>query len=313
MKLHERLGLSYEQVDPEFRADAAKRSELILDRVDLIPAGQEELCLFSSSAAVAYYLVEDHGAAREYAQRVVPAAQDYYFGDWRTKVKTDLGTVDPSWWHDKEAWMDVFRSALCWGSVLGDWPGLRKLAEYPDERRSMEKSGIDKKPAMRQVVLDIAMHLRGEKVTQAADRVGKLVGANWRGTRVLAAALDAVVARDQAAANEAVNGFLKLHHKHIQGSVRKEREWAQKGPGMTNAEHAKLQGRLLQASMAGDQAAVEELTEMLIDQNARIKKRPSRSITDSVSLDATFMVNLARHEGLDITVDPKLEMYVIKL
>jgi hypothetical protein len=255
MKLHERIGLSYEQVDPEDRAKAAHDPESILDRVDLIPAGQVELCINSSSAAVAYYLVDDYGCTRRYGQRVVPAALDYYFGKWRTKVKTDLGTIDSLWWHDQEPWMDVFRAALCWGSVLEDWPGLRKLAEYPDERRSMEKFGIDNKPAMRQLLLDIAKHLRGEKVANVADRVGKLVGAQWRGTRVLAGALDAIVARDETAANKAIHDFLMLRHK----------------------------------------------------------RKRSKDMTDSVSLDATIFTNLARRAGLRITVDPKLNMYVIKL
>lgn len=316
MKLHDKVGLTAEQVDPEFRADAARRAESILGRIDLIPLGQEELSVYSALTATAYYLMEDYESSQKYAQRVVPTARDYYYGNWRSKVRSGNYREfdpDPSWWHDKEIWMDVFRDALCWGSVLGDWEGLRKLSEYPDERRSMEKSNIDKKPAMRQLLLDIAKHLRGEKVAKVADRVGKLVGANWRGTRVLAEALDAIAAKVEAAANEAINGFLMLHHKRIQSSIRKEREWAQTGPGMSNVERAKVHERLFKAATAGDQAVVEELTRTLIDLNRQTKEPPSRSITDSVCLDATIMVNLARRDGLRITIDPKLEMYVIKL
>jgi len=259
--LYARLKISYAGAEP---GDLTK---LHTSKRRLIAAGGDDIWLHLDSfvddcnnLALRYYLIEDHRAALRYGREVVPAATAYLLGDWRKRVKTDLGTIDPKWWYAREAWMDSFRYALCWGSVFGQWSQLKRLAQYPNPQRNEERSGINKKPALRQFLHDAASYLRGGKFRSAlgrgrsAKKVGKLVGAKWRGMAAHAAALDAVADRDNDDATAAINAALRA---------------------IRNA-------------------------------------RATRDITEMLALEATFLCNLAAHEGLTPRVDPSLEMYLIR-
>lgn len=97
--------------------------------------------------------------------------------------------------------------------VLNDWDSVRQIAAYPDHGRSMEESGIDKKPARREFFIALAELLRGDPVQNVAQEVEKAPGAAWRGTIVLAHTLDAIIDKDQAAIQKHLIDFLKIHHK----------------------------------------------------------------------------------------------------
>lgn len=252
MKLHEKLGLTLQQVDTAYRLEVFDLIKKALPRVESFPINLHQYCVYSSTVAVAFHLVDDHRAAFAFAQRVTPAARNYLLGDWRVQTKTDLKTIDPGWWHDKESWINVFRVALCWGSVLGDWKTLRELAAYPDEHRSMEKFNPDSKPALRRLLLNVARHLRGNTL-QGGRSVNEELGAKWRGIGVLGNCLDAINDRNEAGAGAGINEFLRLHHK----------------------------------------------------------RKKSTDINDSISLDATYMTNLAYRQGLKIAIDPRYAMYLI--
>jgi hypothetical protein len=43
------------------------------------------------------------------------------------------------------------------------------------------------------------------------------------------------------------------------------------------------------------------------------KRKKSRDVTDTISVDGTFMFNLARHRGLGVDIDPNLEHYLVAL
>jgi hypothetical protein len=233
----------------------AEKDAQSTDRSDLIRAGHEYLSSRCNLAAVVHHLAGNQDRARHYAERVVPAAKSYFFGDWRTKVPTDEKTINPQWWRDKEGWTDNFRYAICWAMVLGDWASVRELAAYPDHGRSMEEEGINKKPARREFLIALARFLRGEAVSDVSAAVAKLTGANWRGTTELAQVLDAIITKDQAAAQGHLTNFFRLHHK----------------------------------------------------------RKRERDITDTISIDGTTLYYLARHEGLNVQLDPKLYTYVIDL
>jgi hypothetical protein len=225
------------------------------DRPDLIWMGHISLPHTLNLAAVSHHLAGNQDRARQFATRVAPAAKDYFFGDWRTKVPTDDKKIDPRWWRDKESWSDNFRYAICWAMVLGDWDSVKALAAYPDHGRSMEEDGIEKMPAVRELLIALAEFIRGEKVAHVANEVAKLTGANWRGTMHLARALDEIIAQDSAGVQQHLLDFFKAHHK----------------------------------------------------------RKKSKDITDTISIDGTILYLLARHEGLNVILPPKLYVYVIDL
>jgi hypothetical protein len=252
--LYQRFGISDAGIDPAMQESHAQRAEL------RIRQGSDDLTthvsvLLSSNICIAtrYYLLDNHPKAKLFAERVLSSAQQYFFGDWRTKVETDQKTIDPEWWHDKESWFHDFRGAICWGTVLGRWDEVRKLSAYPDERRSEET--LDATPAFRRLIIDIARYLRGEKVQGVAKACAKLDGSNWRGIDSLAAALDAVIDEDERRAQSSLAEYFLKHHK----------------------------------------------------------RKKSKDVTDTISLDGTAMVNIAKRAKLNVKMAPQHEHYYIEL
>lgn len=212
----ELFGLKDENVDTSLRERIVLMEEdniQRVDRPDLIWTGHESLPGFCSVAAAAHHLSGNNDRARHYGQRAIVAIKAYFFGDWRTKVPTDDKKIDPRWWRDKESWSDEFRRSVCWAMVLNDWESVRQIAAYPDHGRSMEESGIDKKPARREFFIALAEFLRGDPVRNVAQEVEKASGATWRGTSVLAHTLDAIINKDQAAIQKYLIDFFTIHHK----------------------------------------------------------------------------------------------------
>jgi hypothetical protein len=206
------MGLSYDAVEPDRFVLPVYES----DKTAIAAGGPDlglNLCSHVSTCnnlALRYYLIGDQGRAERYGREVVPAALDYFFGPWRSHVETDEGTIDPSWWYDQEDWIDPFRFALCWGSLLGQLAEVKQLAAYPNEQRSKEESGINKKPALRQLMLELAAYLRNDALGgSVAERVKASAGAEWRGMGSLAAALDGIVRGDAAIVSDRVNDGLR--------------------------------------------------------------------------------------------------------
>jgi hypothetical protein len=81
--------------------------------------------------AVCAYLMGNLVLAKKHGACVGKATVNYFYGSWRSKVKTDSGTVDPDWWHGRINWMTHFSVAVCWASAIGDWKTANRVAEYP--------------------------------------------------------------------------------------------------------------------------------------------------------------------------------------
>jgi hypothetical protein len=252
--LYKRFGITERGVSPAIQERLARDAE------DGIASGSSDLWLnievlvsMNIGVATRYYLLGDHRRARQFAERVLTSAGQYFFGDWRTKVETDEGKIDPEWWHDKDSWLTDFRGALCWGTVLERWQDVGELCVYPDERRGIET--LDATPALRRLVIDIARWVRGEKVMGVSKACAKLDGFTWRGVDSLALVLDAVIERDERKAQDSIDEFFLKHHK----------------------------------------------------------RKKSKDITDTVSLDGTTILNIARRAKLNVTVAAEHAHYYIQL
>jgi hypothetical protein len=214
MPLYEQFGISREGVDPAGQVRAAESCEQQVEmRTQDFRLDVSGLARNRSGAGVRFYLLDDYVSARKFGLASLAPAIEYFFGDWRNHKKTDLGTSDPNWWHDKESWMHVFSGALLWGTTLGEWEMVRKIAVYPDERRRIDFD--DATPALRQLYVDLARLLRDQPVEEIGARVGKLSGADFHATDVLAKSLDAIAADDEALTNQLLNEFFLRRHKRM--------------------------------------------------------------------------------------------------
>jgi hypothetical protein len=86
-----------------------------------------------SRVAILYFALEDYSSVKAYAVEVVPAADEFFFGSWRSKVyKSEEGKrVDADCLRRQFDWMESFEAALLWSSVLGEWEFLKKLGTFP--------------------------------------------------------------------------------------------------------------------------------------------------------------------------------------
>ena len=67
-----------------------------------------------------------------FIERLFVYLDDYFFGTWRCEVQTDEGKIDPEWWK-RISWASFFRETIFWGSCIGAWDKIKKIAQYPTE------------------------------------------------------------------------------------------------------------------------------------------------------------------------------------
>lgn len=211
MKLYQRLGLGLENVGLEhgLKVLATAKEPPTSDYVAM--RQKSELVFAHTLVATEYYLLEDRKSAAKYAAEVVPAVVEHFFGDWRRTSKADGGPHDPMFWKRSEAWMDHFASALGWGSALGDWEGLRKVAEYPDDDCPDDDCPDDGEPSRKALYRAFGSYLLGRPGPQTLKH---LEAASRKKSSALAAeALRRVEAKDTKGFERAIADFLKHHRK----------------------------------------------------------------------------------------------------
>jgi len=212
MPIYQQFGMSLEGVEPSNQlksiglceAQIAKKGPDLWLNLHSIP-------LYRAVAAVRFYLIGDYASARKFGLASLEPATEYFTGNWRNVVKTDLGTIDVGWWHSRERWVQLFGGVLLWGTTLGEWDALRLIAKYPDGRRSVDLD--DATPALRQLYIELSHLLRDEAVRGIGARVGELAGSDFRATAVLAQCLDAINDHDEAGANQLLDEFFRRRHR----------------------------------------------------------------------------------------------------
>jgi len=80
-----------------------------------------------------YLYQDDHLKAKDWAVKILPFMEDYFFGPWQdlapTGEKREL-PPDRNWWLSNLTWKDDWEGCLAWGSALGEWDKLTHLATY---------------------------------------------------------------------------------------------------------------------------------------------------------------------------------------
>lgn len=206
MKRYERLGLGLVNVGLERRLEdlATTKEPPKFDNVAVYQ--KSRLVDANTLVAIAYYLVEDTKSAAKYAAEVVPATLEHFFGEWRRTFKVDNGPPDPAYRRRYERWMDKFSFALGWGASLGDWKGLRKVADYPDDD-CPDEGELSRKSLYRAFASYLLKRPEAEtlKHLTAAERK--------KASALAAEAFRRIIARDGKGIEDAIIELLKHHRK----------------------------------------------------------------------------------------------------
>ena len=70
--------------------------------VDSIKSG---LVADATNVAICHYCLGNTNDAKRYAEKCVKHALEYFHGEWRGRIPTDLKTLDPGWWRIHASWV----------------------------------------------------------------------------------------------------------------------------------------------------------------------------------------------------------------
>jgi hypothetical protein len=206
MERYKRVGLTEEMTDPSSTIRAVSTSFDVVERQDIIDFLPSQRVFDSSITAIRHYLREDLANTRVWADNAVMFAEAYFFGDWRDRALTGNGRDQPpdrKWWDVHATWQSEFTAAMLWGSVLGCWDRLARIA---GAIRDDVRLGIEQTEQNRAWLLIVAGHLRGRPWAELAPFI-ETVRTGRRRERLLLAWLTANREGDLAAINRAAQEY----------------------------------------------------------------------------------------------------------
>lgn len=207
IKRYERVGLTEEMFDPSSVIQSVSRSFEVAERQDIIDFLPSQRVLNSSFAAIGYYLQEDLGNTRVWAERTVAFAEEYFFGEWRDRALSGPRRDQPpdrEWWAVHGVWQREFTEAVLWGSVLGCWDRLARIA---GAIRDDVRLDIEQTEQHRAWLIVVAGHLRGRPWAELAPFIETVQTGRRRRERLLLAWLLANRAGDPAAIDRAAQAY----------------------------------------------------------------------------------------------------------
>ena len=144
---------------------------------------------------------------------------EYFFGDWWSDDEYDARAIDKSRADRELHWFGVLPNALLLGGLTGRWDDVAKICSWFDESIEMEyQAGLLEDQYM-QVFLCIASSLRPQPMPGVDEMVAKVKKCRTKRPRLLCAAWEAAIARDQRAFNKAmkdsVQHFLKVDAQDV--------------------------------------------------------------------------------------------------
>jgi hypothetical protein len=216
MKRHERVGLPEKWMEPDClnptnTIKSVANSFGVVERQDVINFLPSQRVLDSSFTAFRYYYHDDLPNTRVWADHTVSFAEAYFFGDWRDRALTGNGRDRPpnrDWWAVQAAWQDEFAAAVLWGSVLGCWGRLARIASAIRDEPRME---LDRTDQGRAWLIVVAGHLRGRSWGELDPFIATIQTGRRKREKLLLAWLVAIREGDRGEVDRAANEYAKFY------------------------------------------------------------------------------------------------------
>jgi hypothetical protein len=207
MTLHETFGWT---TPPEKYLELLEHDKILPDSQDAIPYAKSDVASSACNVAVCYYLVDRKPEAAKYGRETVKAIMDYFYGDWRKQVPTELGTLDVEWWRVHSDWIEYFRYGLCWSSSVGDWEAARRIAEYPPDEYSYNPGYTKEDEA---AYLALAEYLRGGPLGACTRHFDVIEQGKKQKPKLLAELIQALAQGHGARFQTALESYLSYFRK----------------------------------------------------------------------------------------------------
>lgn len=143
------------------------------------------------------FIDERESEARAVARDGLTTAEQYFFGDWRTKIPTgnrfDM-PPDPIYWHQTAQWSDAFVEALLMAACLDKWEFAQHFSTYPTDECDLD---IEQTKEHRAWLLILAGVLREEPVERFAHHRAVICNSRRKRTKLLLSLLEGIVSPDE--------------------------------------------------------------------------------------------------------------------
>lgn len=151
--------------------------------------------------------------------RGVDDSVEYFFGDWWRGDEYDARALDKSRPDRTLRWFDVLPNALLLGGLTDRWDDVAKICSWFDASIQMEYRGGMNEDCDMLLYLCIASSLSSAPTAGTEDMLAHVRAGRARRPKLLCAAWEAALARDQKAFNKAlkdsVSQFLKSDAKDV--------------------------------------------------------------------------------------------------
>jgi len=154
-----------------------------------------------------------------YLHRGVDRSIEYFFGDWWTHDAADARALDKSRPDRNLRWFGVLPNAMLLGGLTGRWDDVAKICSWFDATIQAEYQAGQIEDEYMQLFLCIASDLSPEPMPGIDEVLTKVKACRRRRPKLLCAAWEAAVARDQKAFDKAlkasVSHFLKVDAQNV--------------------------------------------------------------------------------------------------
>ncbi len=144
---------------------------------------------------------------------------EYYFGDWWKADEDDARALDWSRPDRRLMWYSVLQDGLLLGALTGRWDDVRRICSWFKLGLTAENQFELKGYEHQQLFFAIALSLRGDPPPETEAIFASVRGCKAKRTRLLCAAWDAAVAKDQRgfdkALKESVAHFVKTDAQDV--------------------------------------------------------------------------------------------------
>ncbi len=144
---------------------------------------------------------------------------EYFFGDWWLGDESDAQALDKSRPDRALRWFDILPNALLLGGLTSRWDDVAKICSWFDATIEAEYQAGQIEDQYMQLFLCIASDLRPQPMQGVDDLLAKVKSCRTKRPKLLCAAWEAAIARDQKAFDkalkESVSHFLKVDAQDV--------------------------------------------------------------------------------------------------
>jgi len=132
-KLHQKLQLPEKWIDLNYHAERILKLKTSLAQTPLNRDLKEMLISTTVFGCTINYYADEHGVVKKLAGILLDSFSDYLLGEWQDLAASGERQDEPpsrAWWRGNLNWKLGWDGCLAFGSALGEWDKLIRIASF---------------------------------------------------------------------------------------------------------------------------------------------------------------------------------------